>query len=145
MANLLDRFKVSVIGSADTIRDYLPKIEAKGDFLSTSNLNVIINSWNNILLTPRRSYPYDPEYGSDLYKIVFDPLDEITIQKIEDEVITTIQIYDNRAFIESVDIKYLRNEKGVSLDIHVDYKGKRDILSLILNEQTFSGLLSTEG
>lgn len=145
MANLLDRFKASVIGSADTIRDYLPKIEAKGDFQSTSNLNVIINSWNNILLTPRRSYPHDPEYGSDLYKMVFDPLDEITVQKIEDEVYNSIQIYDNRAFIENIDIKYLRNEKGVSLDIYVDYKGETDILSLVLNEQIFSGLLSTEG
>ena len=145
MANLLDRFKSIVIGSVDTIRDYLPKIEAKGDFQSTSNLNVIINSWNNILLTPRRSYPYDPEYGSDLYKMVFDPLDEITIQKIEDEVYNSLQTYDNRAFIESIDIKYLRNEKGVSLDIYVDYKGEKDMLSLILNEQTFYGLLSTEG
>jgi phage baseplate assembly protein W len=145
MANLLDRFKSIVIGSVDTIRDYLPKIEAKGDFQSTSNLNVIINSWNNILLTPRRSYPYDPEYGSDLYKMVFDPLDEITIQKIEDEVYNSLQTYDNRAFIESIDIKYLRNEKGVSLDIYVDYKGEKDMLSLILNEQTFYGLLSIEG
>lgn len=145
MANLLDRFKTTVIGSVNTIRDYLPKIEAKGDFLSTKNLNVIINSWNNILLTPRRSYPHDPEYGSDLYKIVFDPLDEITVQRIKDEVYNSIQIYDNRAFIENIDIKYLKNEKGVSLDIYIDYKGEKGNLNLILNEQTFSSLLNTEG
>jgi phage baseplate assembly protein W len=145
MANLLDRFKVSVIGSDNTIRDYLPTIEAKGDFQSTTDLNVIINSWKNILLTPRRNYPHDPEYGSDLYKMIFDPLDEITVQRIEDEVYITIQRYDNRAFIESIDIKYLKVDKGVSLDIYVDYKGEKGILSLILNEQLFSGLLSTEG
>jgi phage baseplate assembly protein W len=145
MANLLDRFKVSVVGSDDTIRDYLPTIEAKGDFQSTTNLNVIINSWKNILLTPRRNYPHDPEYGSDLYKMVFDPLDEITVQRIEDEVYITIQRYDNRAFIEDIDIKYLKLEKGVSLDIYVDYKGEKGLLSLILNEQLFSGLLSTGG
>jgi phage baseplate assembly protein W len=145
MANLLDRFKDSVIGSSNKIRDYLPNIEAKGDFQSTVDINVIINSWRNILLTPRRSYPYDPEYGSDLYKMVFDPLDEITVQRIEDEVYTSIQIYDNRAFIENVDIKYLKIEKGVSLDIYVDYKGDRGLLSLVLNEQIFSGLLTTEG
>ena len=145
MANLLDRFKNSVIGSDDRIRDYLPKIEAKGDFQSTVDLNVIINSWRNILLTPRRNYPHDPEYGSDLYKIIFDPLDEITIQRIEDEVYTTIQRYDNRAFIDNVDIKYLKLEKGVSLDIYVDYKGDKGILSVILNEQIFSSLLTTGG
>ena len=145
MANLLDRFKVSVIGSSERIRDYLPNIEATGDFQSTSDLNVIINSWKNILLTPRRNYPYDPDYGSDLYKLVFEPLDEITIQKIEDEVFTSINRYDNRAFIESIDIKYLRSEKGISLDIVVDYQGEKGLLSMILNEQIFSGLLTTEG
>lgn len=145
MANLLDRFKNSVIGSDDKIRDYLPNIEAKGDFQSTVDLNVIINSWRNILLTPRRNYPYDPEYGSDLYKMVFDPLDEVTVQRIEDEVYLSIERYDNRAFIEDIDIKYLKFEKGVSLDIYVDYKGDKGILSVILNEQIFSGLLTTEG
>lgn len=145
MANLLDRFKVSVIGSNDRIRDYLPKIGAKGDFQTTVDLNVIINSWRNILLTPRRNYPYDPEYGSDLYKMVFDPLDEITVQRIEDEIHVSIQRYDNRAFIDDIDIKYLKLEKGVSIDIYIDYKGDKGILSIILNEQIFSGLLTTEG
>ena len=145
MANLLDRFKNSVIGSDNRIRDYLPNIEAKGDYQTTVDLNVIINSWRNILLTPKRSYPFDPEYGSDLYKIVFDPLDESTIQRIEDEVYISIERYDNRAFIEEVDIKYLKLEKGVSLDIYIDYKGDKGILSVILNEQIFSGLLTTEG
>jgi len=145
MANLLDRFKNSVIGSDNKIRDYLPNIEAKGDFQSTVDLNVIINSWRNILLTPRRNYPFDPEYGSDLYKMVFDPLDEVTIQRIEEEIYNSIQIYDNRAFIEDVDIKYLKFEKGVSIDIYVDYKGDKGILSIILNEQIFSGLLTAEG
>lgn len=145
MANLLDRFKNSVIGSDNRIRDYLPTIGAKGDFQSIADLNVIINSWRNILLTPRRNYPHDPEYGSDLYKIVFDPLDEITVQRIEDEVYNVIQKYDNKAFIENIDIQYLKLEKGISLDIYVDYKGAKGILSLILNEQIFSGLLTTEG
>jgi len=145
MANLLDRFKNSVIGSDDRIRDYLSTIEAKGDFQSTTDINVIINSWRNILLTPRRNYPYDPEYGSDLYKIVFDPLDETTIQRIEDEVYISIQKYDNRAFIEDIDIKYLKTGKGVSLDVYADYKGDKGLLSLVLNEQLFSSLLSTEG
>jgi len=145
MANLLDRFKNSVIGSDDRIRDYLPNIEAKGDFQSTVDLKVIINSWKNILLTPRRSYPFDPEYGSDLYKMVFEPLDEATIQRIENEVYISIERYDNRAFIEDVDISYLKLEKGISLDVYIDYKGDKDVLSVILNEQIFSGLLTTEG
>lgn len=145
LANLLDRFKNSVIGSSERIRDYLPTIEAGGDFKSIENLPVIINSWRNILLTPRRTYPDDPEYGSDLYKMIFNQLDEITVQRIEDEIYITLQKYDNRASIENIDIRYLRDGKGVSLDIYVNYKGTKDVLSLDLSKQIFSNLLTTEG
>lgn len=83
MANLLDRFSKEVIGSNFTIYDYLPKIVAKGDFKRIKDLNVIINSWNNILNTPRRTFLFDPDYGSDLHKMIFEPLDDNTVDRID--------------------------------------------------------------
>lgn len=145
MANLLDRFRKDVIGSQEVDADYLPKIGSSGDFERIKNLDAIINSWNNILLTPRRSYPYDPLYGSDLYKLIFDPVDEETAERIEDEVVNALQFYDNRADIESSNITFLRNGKGFTIDIIVNYKGKKGSLSVTISEQAFSGLLTAEG
>lgn len=145
MANLLDRFRKDVIGSQEVDADYLPKIGSSGDFERIKNLDAIINSWNNILLTPKRSYPYDPLYGSDLYKLIFDPVDEETAERIEDEVVGALQFYDNRANIESTNISFLRNGKGFTIDIIVNYKGEKGNLSVTINEQAFSGLLTAEG
>jgi phage baseplate assembly protein W len=145
MANLLKRFNKYARGTADTDVDFLPKIAPSGDFERVTNINAILNSWNNILLTPKRSYPYDPEYGSDLYKLVFEPRDDITAERIEQEVVGVLQRYDNRAEIESINISYLRNNaKGFKIDLVVEYEGETESLSVTITEGVFSGFLTVE-
>jgi len=145
MANLLDRFNKEVVGSKGKIADYLSKISAKGDFLRTTNLDVILSSWNNILLTPKRSYVWDPEYGSDLYKMVFEPADTGTSENIKDEVINSIQTYDDRAEITGVDVTFLSNLKGFNITINVDYQGEQSELSLTMDEVMFSNFMESSG
>lgn len=145
MANLLDRFRKQSVGSADTIYDYISVIESRGDFKRISGINALVNSWKNILLTPKRSYPYDPEYGSDLYKMVFEPRDNVTTELVLDEVIGSIRLYDDRATISNVDVKYLRDGKGYTIDIYVSYQGQDEVLSIDVTQDIFSGLLETGG
>lgn len=144
MANILKRFNRSVRGSGETDADYLAKISSSGDFERVVDINAILNSWNNILLTPRGAYPYDPEYGSDLYKLVFEPLDDVTAARIEQEVVVALQKFDNRAELESVEITYMRNRKGFNLDMVVSYEGETGNLSVTLTEQVFSGFVTVE-
>ena len=142
MANLLNRFFDEVIGSGDKIRDYIAIISSRGDFKRIEDLNVILTSWNNILLTPRRSYLLDPEFGSDLYKYVFDPVDDTTIESIRNEVIETIRFYDNRATITDVQVRIMENGKGYSLDIVADYNGTSGSLTVKFDDTTFADFLT---
>ena len=142
MANLLDRFRKESVGSEDRISDYVQKIDPSGDFQRIYEINAILNSWNNILLTPKRSFPNDPEYGSDLYKLVFEPLDQEKSERIINETVSAIEENDNRAIIKDVNVKLMTNAKGFTIDIVVEYDGDTDVLSLALTEQVFSGLLT---
>lgn len=137
MSNLLERFNQTVAGSDSKLADYLSKISTSGDFKRIKNIEVILNSWNNILITPRRSYQFDPEYGSDLYKLVFEPADDKTINKIRDELIVTLQQYDDRATIEGVEITFLTNLKGFNISVDVGYKDESDQLSIIIDESIY--------
>jgi phage baseplate assembly protein W len=142
MANLLDRFFDQVIGSATKLRDYIAIISSRGDFKRIEDLSVILTSWNNILLTPRRTYILDPEFGSDLYKYVFEPADEDTIEGIRNEVIERISFYDNRARIVSVDVQILSSGKGYTLDIVADYNGQSGSLTVSFDDTTFADFLT---
>jgi len=137
MANILDRFNISVVGSEGKISDYTSTIGPSGDFRRVSDLEAIILSWNNILLTATRTYTHDPEYGSDLYKFVFDPADNYTATKIKDEVMVKLQRYDNRAKILNVDVRFLNNKKGFTVSIDVNYKGETSQLGVTIDESLY--------
>ena len=142
MPNLLNRFFDQVIGSDTKIRDYIAEISSRGDFKRIQDINVILTSWNNILLTPRRTFLIDPEYGSDLYKYVFEPVDENTIEAIRTEVIERITYYDDRATIEEVQVRILANGKGYTMDIVADYQGQIGTLTVTFDDTTFASFLT---
>ena len=136
MANLLSRFNKEVIGSDNTIYDYLAKITASGDFKRVKNIDVIITSWNNILMTPRRTFVLDPEYGSDLHLILFEPVDETTVERIKTEVESRIRLYDDRATIEDIEVSLNSNRKGFTVNIFVEYEGETKTLSVKFDDST---------
>ena len=137
MSNLLSRFNEKVAGSNSKIADYISRLSVTGDFRRIDDIEVLLNSWNNILVTPRRSYQEDPEYGSDLYKMVFEPADEITTQKVIDEVTDTLMRYDDRATIKDISVTYFMNQKGFSISLQVNFDGETKELKTILDESTY--------
>lgn len=144
MANILKRFNQSAKGSGEQDIDYVANITSKGDFERITDINAILNSWNNILLTPKGTYPYDPKFGSDLYKMVFEPIDEATSNRIQQETLVVLQKYDNRAEIENVSVTYFKNQKGFQIDLIVSYEGNTENLSVTITEKAFSGFLTSE-
>jgi phage baseplate assembly protein W len=137
VVDFLKRFNQTVAGSRNEITDYTSVVAPVGDFKRIEGIEVILNSWNNILLTPKRSYVFDPDYGSNLYKLVFEPADTITQQKIMQEVINTIQKYDERATIKDVQINFLPNNKGFQVNIDVEYKGDTSNLQVVIDQSLY--------
>ena len=143
MANLLDLFQKQVIGSSGKIADYIARVSAKGDFSRVTNLQTILASWNNILLTPLRSYTFEPDYGSELFKYVFEPADMDTLENIKSEVEYRLSAYDDRAIVESIDVKFLSDRKGFVINVLVDYEGEQGELSLLLDEALYLNFMET--
>lgn len=137
MANLLDRFNKSVVGRENSISDYKSSIDSRGDFRRITDLTVILTSWNNILTTPRRTYMFDPEYGSDLYKMIFEPADADTQTQIINEVVDTLKKYDDRARIKDVYVSFTVNKKGFNISIDVEYEGESGQLELVIDEDMY--------
>jgi phage baseplate assembly protein W len=137
VANLLDRFNKTVVGADDKDADYQSKIVTSGDFKRVRDIEVILSSWTNILITPKRTYQYDPEYGSNLYKLIFDPADESTEEAIIQEVIETLRMYDARATIREVTVTFIPSRKGFNVAIDVEYKGDNAELQVVIDENVY--------
>ena len=137
MANILERFNNFAVGTSNSDSDFTSKISSKGDFTRIDGLQAILNSWNNILLTPLRSVDHDPEYGCELYKYVFAPQDEVTRDLIKQEVYQRLFYYDDRAKIQDVQVGYLKDKKGFYLHIFINYQGKKEKLQLFIDENKY--------
>lgn len=135
MASTLEKFKKNIVGSRSKIVDYVPLVSSSGDFSLVTNVQAILNSWNNILLTQIRTYVANPEYGSELYKYVFEPADQDTVDSIIDEIQYRLMLYDNRAQVTNIEVSFMSDGHGFVADIDLEYKGEEDSLSIELNSQ----------
>ncbi len=124
MANSLDRFKKTLIGSKKKDSIFTDDILSNASLEKLTGINAIVESWRNILLTPKRTYDHDPEFGSRLKQFIFDPNDEQTKEAIVEEIKTSLMTYDNRGIIKKIDITPLSNMKGYKIDINVKYKNE---------------------
>lgn len=136
MANLLERFNDTVKGTDVRPHDFIPYISSIGDFKRLKNIDVILNSWNNILLTPLGSYIADPNFGSNLYKLIFEPADSGTVEAIKSEVKTRILNYDARG--EIVDIKVIMspNRKGFNVNVYCEFEGVSGEITVKFDDST---------
>jgi phage baseplate assembly protein W len=125
MSGILKKFNKDLIGSNDTLVDYTNEISPSGDFKKITGIDVIINSWKNLLRIRRRTKDHDPETSSYIEDFLFEPFDEDTRQQIGEAIRDILTQFDNRAKIESIDVDFLKNEKGFVVDIVASYKGEK--------------------
>lgn len=138
MANLLDRFTKQISGSKDKLFDFIAKISPSGDFAKIKDLQVILASWNNILINPEGTGPFDNKYGSKLFEYIFDPADDITANNIKMEIESKLMQYDDRATVTDIEVNFLKgNKKGFNVIVNVEYKGLKGNLSALIDDSVY--------
>lgn len=135
--NLLDRFNYQITGSDSKIFDISAKISPSGDFAKLKDLDVLLSSWNSILLTPVGTYPFDPDFGSRLLNFVFEPADSQTSSNIKNEIVSKLSRYDDRGSVEDVTVKYLPDRKGFTIDISVKFKNLDGKISATIDDSVY--------
>lgn len=141
MANILDKFKNTSVGSSGRLIDYNSTINSSGDFTQIFDIDAILKSWKNILTTPTGSMDHDPPFGCDLFLYIFEPADDRTKESIRAEIIRSLSTYDDRANITDIEILFFKNRKGFTVNITVDYAGSNNDISLIVDENTYQNLI----
>jgi phage baseplate assembly protein W len=102
-----------------------------GDFLRLTEIpeREIKSNLVHLLLTRKGSRYYLPDFGSNLYQYVFEPLDDIVIGKIEEEINDAVEKYIpnlkiNKITIETFydNIQYINDQKQQhTIKIKIDY------------------------
>jgi phage baseplate assembly protein W len=75
------------------------------DVNKLSDERAIIQSIKTLLLTKHYERPFNPDFGSNINKLLFEPLDPITAVSLKREIEQTVKNYEPRVSLQSVIVK----------------------------------------
>ena len=90
------------------------------DLITLKNEAAIARSIRNIVFTSPGEKIFIPEFGSEISKVLFENIDEISAISIKDEIETSIRNYEPRVNLEEVDIE--PNYDNNQFDVRINYR-----------------------
>jgi hypothetical protein len=79
----------------------------------------VISSIRNLLLTNYYDKPFDPNLGSNLSKILFEPATVVTASIIADEIKNVLANYEPRAILNTLDVTLNNDGNGFNVALSV--------------------------
>jgi len=103
------------------------------DALRATDLDAIYQSIKNIIMTPRGTRPFNLEFGSAVWHLLFEPVGWPTIQRLQAEIKEAVSKYESR--ISNLDCKVEYDESQTIRPHHY--------IATIVFQPYFGGLAET--
>lgn len=140
MPNSISEFFTRIPGQKSDIRSLDNYLNKQGDFAEIKNVDVMLRSIMNLLMTIKGTYIFDPEFGCNIVKYIFEPADEITRESILQDVAANLARYEDRGD-NTYNIKFLSgNLKGFVLNISVSYQDEKKEISIRIDESLLKSM-----
>ena len=91
-----------------------------GDLIALKNVNAITRSIRNIVLTTPGEKFFDPDFGSNVSKLLFENVDDITASQIQEEIEFSINNYEPR--VKLIDVKVIADNDNALFDTIITYE-----------------------
>ena len=102
------------------------------DLIANKNETAIARSIRNLILTAPGERPFNPELGSQVRRLLFDPIDDITTEALKEQIENTINNFEPRVRLRQVVVQ--PNFDGGEYDISIRY----DIVGIEATTQQLS-------
>tara|TARA_Y100000361_G_scaffold44407_1_gene38432 strand:+ start:7842 stop:8246 length:405 start_codon:yes stop_codon:yes gene_type:complete len=88
-----------------------------GDLMKKLDDNAVKQSIKNLMLTERYERPFQPEIGSGLYTMLFEPMDLLVAQSMKKQIHNMITNFEPRVEIKEIQVTpdYDQNYYGITL------------------------------
>jgi phage baseplate assembly protein W len=101
--------------------------QSNGDIQKDSDVDAIFNSIRNIMLTIQGERRMLPTFASNVSRLLFEPIDEITAKLIAEGLIESIRIWDDRIEITGFDIEPREDENTYRCRLKFIVLGSDDV------------------
>jgi phage baseplate assembly protein W len=80
----------------------------------------IKSSVKNIILTKPGEKLFEPLFGSDVTDLLFEPFDFIVKDRMENEIRTSLELYEPRIELEEVNVNWI--DSSYEIEVTIQYK-----------------------
>ncbi len=91
----------------------------KKDLVTKKDENAVAFAIRNLILTNHYERPFNPELGSNVRKLLFEPVSVFTASDLQKMIEQTIANFEPRARVRKVDV--IPNEDNNAYDIRVEF------------------------
>ena len=111
-------------------------LKADGDLKLLKNEYAIKQSLINIFNTFKGSRRMLPEFASNIYRLLFEPMDDSTINDLKEALYDSVILWENRINIKKFYINpdYENNQYNIILQYMIIDLGTEDEISFILEK-----------
>ena len=96
------------------------------DLITVKNNAAISQAIKNLLLTNRGERPFQPQIGSGVHDLLFEPLDYGTASMIKSEITATLSQFEPRIDISNI-VCYINDaDNGFDIELQYTIKGRDD-------------------
>ena len=93
------------------------RLPVTNDVALSYDEQAVVRSVRNLLLTGFYERPFQPNLGSNLNKLLFEPADQLTSNLIESEVRDVISNFEPRVTINSINVTITPDENSFNLSM----------------------------
>jgi phage baseplate assembly protein W len=111
--------------------NYPFKNSDKGFFLDlNSDLNAAIKAdLMHLIITRKGQRLYNPDFGTDLLRYIFEPNDDLTLNMVKDEVNTAVKKYLPNLKINNLTVEQ-STESDYAAVVRIDYTITNDVFNV---------------
>ena len=105
-----------------------------GDVALSYDVQAVTRSIRNLLLTNHYERPFDPEVGSSIGALLFEPMSAMSASQIRTLIETTVKNYEPRAILQKVVVSPIsdKNIYNVSITFFLENATQATTISIIL-------------
>lgn len=90
-----------------------------GEVARVSNERSIVRAIKNLILTTKGERPFQSTIGSNIRNLLFEPMDDVTVDLIKETITTTINQHEPRVSLQIVDV--ISHEVDNSYEITITF------------------------
>ena len=98
---------------------YFKKHPVTDDLVKKSDYSSVTQAIRNLLFMSHYEKKFRPEIGTNIRKMLFEPMDSITAQSLQEDILNTIKNYEPRAIVE--DLLVVPNYENNGYQVELTY------------------------